>query len=213
MAFPPVAFRERGVRGFVHRPADPPVAGAVLAHGAGSDSRAPVLVRMCEALAEAGVLALRIDLPFRQKRPKGPPHPSMAAADQQGLREAVAAMRGMEVPRIVLGGHSYGGRQASMLAAADPSVADHLLLLAYPLHPPEKPEQLRTAHFPHLRTPSLFVHGGRDPFATEEELRTAIQAIPARVQVMEVPSAGHDLLRMPAAPVAAYFGRAMNMHW
>src|SRR5208283_483441 len=112
-----------------------------------------------------GVCVLRYDLPFRQKRPHGPPSPSTSAADREGLRDAVAAMRAIVPGRVFLGGQSYGGRQASMLAAECPQLAAALLLLSYPLHPPGKPEQPRTAHFPALRTPSLFVHGPRDPFA------------------------------------------------
>jgi predicted alpha/beta-hydrolase family hydrolase len=80
-----------------------------------------------------------------------------------------------------------------MLLAEDPTVADALLLLSYPLHPPRKPEQLRTAHLPKLRTPALFVHGGRDPFGTLEELRAAIELIPAHKHLSEVTRAGHDL--------------------
>lgn len=80
-----------------------------------------------------------------------------------------------------------------MLLAEDPTVADALLLLSYPLHPPRKPEQLRTAHLPDLRTPALFVHGSRDPFGTLEELRAAIGLIPARTHLSEVSRAGHDL--------------------
>jgi len=80
-----------------------------------------------------------------------------------------------------------------MIAAERPGMADGLLLLSYPLHPPGKPEQLRTAYFPQWQTPALFVHGTRDPFGSIEELRAAITAIPARVDIMEVQSAGHDL--------------------
>ena len=54
-----------------------------------------------------------------------------------------------------------------------PDLADGLLLLSYPLHPPNKPEQMRTAFFRELRTPALFVHGTQDPFGTIEELRVA----------------------------------------
>ena len=73
-------------------------------------------------------------------------------------------LRGRVGGPVVLGGHSYGGRQATMLAAEEPGVAEALLLLSYPLHPPNKPAQLRTAHFPQLRTPALFVSGTKDPF-------------------------------------------------
>ena len=87
---------------------------------------------MSAALCAEGFLALRIDLPFRQKRPSGPPFPAGRAADLEGLREAIRAMRSMAPGRVVLGGHSYGGRVSTMLAAEDTSVADALLLDVVP---------------------------------------------------------------------------------
>ena len=157
------------VRGYWHDAAIEPggaVKGVVvLAHGAGSNAEAPVLVAVADAFAEAGFAVLRCDLPFRQARPHGPPFPATAAQDREGLENAVLSVRGQGV--VILGGHSYGGRQASMLAAEKPGLVDALLLLSYPLHPPRKPEQLRTAHFPSLRTPVLFVHGARDPFGSQ----------------------------------------------
>ncbi len=78
-------------------------------------------------------------------------------------------------------------------------MVDRLLLLSYPLHAPGKPEQLRTAHFPKLNTPVLFVHGSRDPFGTLEEMRSAVKLIPAPVELLEVEGAGHDLGRNHAA--------------
>ena len=89
-----------------------------------------------------------------------------------------------------------------MLAAEAPGIADRLLLLSYPLHPPGKPQQLRTAHFPQLQTPAFFVHGSKDPFATSEELTSAIALIPAPVQVLEIEGARHDLGRNQAAVAA-----------
>jgi uncharacterized protein len=100
------------------------------------------------------------------------------------------------VPGLVyLGGHSYGGRQASMLAADEPDMAAALLLLSYPLHPPEKPAQLRTQHFPRLRVPSLFVSGTKDDFGTIAEIEAAIAAIPAATRLIAIAGAGHDLKR------------------
>jgi predicted alpha/beta-hydrolase family hydrolase len=95
-------------------------------------------------------------------------------------------------PRVFLGGHSYGGRMASMLLADAPTVADALLLLSYPLHPPKKPEQKRTAHFPSLRTPTVFVHGNKDEFATKQELLEAMDLIPATTELVEI-NGGHSL--------------------
>jgi predicted alpha/beta-hydrolase family hydrolase len=181
------------VRGFVHRPATPTGGGLVLAHGAGSNSRAPLLVALAEVFAGAGVTVLRCDLPYRQARPYGPPRPGDAARDREGLKNAVAALRGTVSGRMFLGGHSYGGRQATMLCADDPGLVAGLLLLSYPLHPPRKPEQLRVQHLPKLLTPALFVHGTRDPFGLPEEMESAVSLIPAKTQLLKIDGAGHDL--------------------
>jgi hypothetical protein len=95
--------------------------------------------------------------------------------------------------QIFLGGHSYGGRQSTILCAAEPEIVSGLLLLSYPLHPPRKPEQLRTQHFPTLRTPSLFIHGTCDPFGSIEEVRSALQLIPAKTELIAIDGGGHDL--------------------
>jgi len=188
-------FEEGSVRGFLDRPAGALRDGLVLTHGAGGDSRMALLVAVAGAFEAASLCVLRCDLPFRQKRPHGPPSPSTAAGDRAGLRDAVAAMRAIVPGRVFLGGQSYGGRQASMLAAEAPELAAGLVLLSYPLHPPGKPERPRTEHFPALRIPALFVHGPRDPFATTEELRAALALIPAPVEMVEIAEAGHDLAR------------------
>jgi uncharacterized protein len=184
-----------GVRGFLHRPQNPTGAGLVVAHGASSNCRTPLVVAVASAFCAAGFLVLRIDLPFRQRRASGPPSPSGAGADRAGLAAAAAAMRGLGAASVTLGGVSYGGRQASMLAAEQPQLARALLLLSYPLHPPGRPERLRTEHFPQLRTPALFVQGTRDPFGSIEELRRAVALIPASTRMVVVDGAGHDLKR------------------
>ncbi len=187
---------ERGdpaVRGFWHQPEGGATHGLVLAHGAGSNCRAPLLVTVAETFAAAGLAVLRIDLPFRQARPQGPPFPAFAARDQQGLARAVRVMRQRVAGRVFLGGHSYGGRQGSLLAAAEPDLADALLLLSYPLHPPRRPADLRTAHFHDLRTPALFVHGTRDPFGSIAEMQRALALVAAPVRLLPIEGAGHDL--------------------
>ena len=93
---------------------------------------------------------------------------------------------------LIIGGRSMGGRAGSMLAA-EGFVADGLLLLAYPLHPEGKPEQLRVQHFPELRVPCFFVQGTRDPFGTVEEMRAALKLVAGRTELMTVEDAGHDL--------------------
>jgi predicted alpha/beta-hydrolase family hydrolase len=167
----------------------------LLTHGAGSNRNAPLLVALAAAFSENGTDVVRYDLPFRRERPHGPPRPGDAARDREGLRGELLRIRETKPERLWLGGHSYGGRQASILAAEEPGLIDALLLLSYPLHPPRKPDQLRTAHFPKLQTPAMFVHGSRDPFGSLDELKSAMTIIPAPVRLLEIDGAGHDLGR------------------
>jgi uncharacterized protein len=185
---------EPAVRGFLHEPQQANGEGLVLTHGAGANCQSKLLIALAGAFADAGYLVLRCDLPFRQSRPHGPPFPAMAARDREGLRRAVDVLRSRTPGRVFLGGHSYGGRQGSMLAAEQPQLVAGLLLLSYPLHPPRKPAQLRTAHFPQLKTPSLFVHGGRDPFGSHDEMKAGLALIPGEKMLLEIEGAGHELL-------------------
>jgi hypothetical protein len=166
--------------------------GLVLTHGAGGNMDTPLLVAVAEAFAARGVWALRCNLPYRQARPNGPPSPSGAVRDREGLRAALSVLRERAPGRLFLGGHSYGGRMASILAAAEPTLVSGLLLQSYPLHPPGKSKDLRTAHLPAIRVPVLFVHGTTDPFASPEELTAARALIARRTAALEV-SGGHDL--------------------
>jgi predicted alpha/beta-hydrolase family hydrolase len=181
------------VRGWLHTPDAPNGDALILTHGAGSDSTAPLLVALSEAFSGQGYVVLRCDLPFRQERRTGPPFPGNAERDRAGLGNAVAALRMNVTGRIFLGGHSYGGRQATIVCAAEPDLVSGLLLLSYPLHPPRKREQLRIQHLPDLRTPSMFVHGTRDPFGNVEEMTEALRLIPAKNELVMVEGAGHDL--------------------
>lgn len=185
---------EPAVRGFLHVPSGSNGDGLVLTHGAGANCESRLMVAVAEAFAATGLTVLRCDLPFRQQRPHGPPFPGSAVADRNGLRRAARVLQESAPGRIYLGGHSYGGRQSSMLAAEEKGLVAGLLLLSYPLHPPRKPEALRVAHFPQLETPALFVHGSRDPFGSVEELRSAFRLIPGRSLLLEIAGSGHELL-------------------
>ena len=180
------------VRGFLHRPEGRASGGLVLTHGAGGNANSPLLVALGNTFAECGWAVLRCDLPFRQKRPHGPPRGNVAE-DQEGLRRAVEVLKKSVSGRVFLGGQSYGGRQATMLLSDDPRVADGLLILSYPLHPPGKPEQLRVSHLAKIQKPALFVSGSKDPFGSPDELGTAIANIPARVSLLSIDNVGHDL--------------------
>jgi uncharacterized protein len=181
------------VRGFLHRPQHPTGAGLVLTHGAGGNCQMLLLRALAEEFARQGWFVLRCDLPFRQARPHGPPSPASAARDREGLHRALQVLGKIANGPLYLGGHSYGGRQASMLAAEEPQIARALLLTSYPLHPPGKPAQLRVQHFPQLKSPALFTIGTHDPFGTIEELEAARKLIAVSTSVVVVEGAGHDL--------------------
>jgi predicted alpha/beta-hydrolase family hydrolase len=183
-----------------------------LTHGAGGNKDGALLRAIADRLEANGIAAHRFNLPFRASG-KGPPRPADAARDREGIREVARMLRDKHKVPVYLGGHSYGGRQTSMLAAEDPDVAAGLLLMSYPLHPPGKPDQLRTAHLPSLRVPALFVSGTRDTFGTTDELTRHIAAIPAQTWLESIEGAGHGLAstaRIPAVAdriVAAFLGR------
>ncbi len=188
-----------GTRAFLDPPSGTVRDGVALTHGAGSDCDSALLRSLSESLVQNGFLVLRYDLSFRRDRRAGPPRPGDAERDREGIRTAIEAVRRLVPGRVVAGGHSYGGRQTTMLAAESPQIADILLLLSYPLHPPRKPEDLRTGHFERLRIRSLFIHGSRDPFGSPDEMKSALKAIPAS-DLMVIDGAGHDLTRPAGIP-------------
>ena len=128
-----INLRAPGVSGFLHVPASPSGDVLILTHGAAENCQSTLLVALATTSCESGLTVLRCDLPFRQSHPHGPPPFRSADRDQQGLRHAVWAMKRTS-GRVFLGGHSYGGHQATMLAVAEPGLVDGLLLLSYPLH-------------------------------------------------------------------------------
>ncbi|MHA7666160.1 alpha/beta hydrolase family protein [Mycolicibacterium sp. HS_4_1] len=196
------------IAGVAHEPDGTPTGVVLLTHGAGSNRDAPLLVRMCDEWARHGWLAIRYDLPYRRRRPKGPPSNS-AASDQQGIVDAIALARTLTDGPVIAGGHSYGGRMTSMVAAAGDSTVElaALTLSSYPLHPPGKPERARTEHLPQITVPTVFTHGTADPFGTIAELTAAAALVPAPTEIVEITGARHDLgsktLDVPALAVAA----------
>ena len=169
----------------------------------------PLLRQVCDEWARRGWLAVRYNLPYRRRRPTGPPSGS-AATDRAGIVEAIALCRGLAGGPLIAGGHSYGGRQTSMVVAgreASPIEIDVLTLFSYPVHPPGKPERPRTEHLPDIAVPTVFTHGTSDPFGTPAEVRAAAAMITAPTEVVEVAGARHDLrsktLDVPALAVDA----------
>jgi uncharacterized protein len=193
------------IAGIAHEPKGKARGTVLLTHGAGGNRDSPMLIKLCDEWASRGWLAVRYDLPYRRRRPKGPPSGS-AKADQAGIVEAVELARSAAAGPVVAGGHSYGGRMTSM-AVADGLAVDALTLFSYPLHPPGKPERARTEHLPRIAVPTVFTHGTSDPFGTVDELRAAMTLVGGPTELVEVTGARHDLgskaLDVPALAVDA----------
>lgn len=185
------------------------VEGVVLWPGAGSASDHPGLIAIGDALGGASpqVPVARVDFPYRREGRRAPDRaPKLMAS----VREEVALVCeswGTSSEHLVVGGRSMGGRIASMVAAGadgEPALpVAGLVLMSYPLHPPGKPERLRTGHLSGIRVPVLFISGDRDSFGTPDELAEAQALIPGPVTSVTIPGAGHDLKGVDGDVVAA----------
>jgi predicted alpha/beta-hydrolase family hydrolase len=199
------------IAGIAHQPEGVPAGVVLLTHGAGGSRESPLLIRICEQWARRGWLAVRYNLPYRRRRPKGPPSGS-AAGDQAGIVEAIELAHTVTEGPVIAGGHSYGGRMTSVAVAtmcsrheseAEPRHPDPvgaltlpvaaLTLFSYPLHPPGKPERARTEHLPRITVPAVFTHGTADPFGSIDELTAAVALIPAPTEIVVITGARHDL--------------------
>jgi uncharacterized protein len=165
-------------------------AGLLLTPGAGSSADHPTLVALETALAPLPVA--RIDFPYRREGRKAPDRAPKLVACVNTEADAFAARLDADPGELVLGGRSMGGRMCSM-AVAEGRRALGLVLLSYPLHPPGKPDKLRTDHFGALDLPCLFVSGTGDPFGTPEEFDEALGAIPGPVTVHWIDGARHEV--------------------
>ena len=166
------------------------VGALLLAPGAGSDSRQPSLVAIEAAVAPLPVE--RMDFPYRLAGRKAPDRPPVLLAAVREAAAALVARAAIDDHRLALGGRSMGGRMCSM-AVADGLPAAALVLISYPLHPPGRPDTLRTEHLPSLSVPCLFVSGTRDPFGAPDELTAATAAIPGPVTHEWIDGGRHDL--------------------
>jgi uncharacterized protein len=198
------------IAGIAHQPNGTPEGVVVLTHGAGGNRESKLLQRVCDEWARRGWLAVRYNLPYRRRRPTGPPSGS-GAGDRAGIVEAITLCRGLADGPLIVGGHSYGGRQTSMVVASDQAAVDVLTLFSYPVHPPGKPERARTEHLPDITVPTVFTHGTSDPFGTLAEVCDAAAMIPAPTEVVEITGARHDLGSKTLDVAALAVGAALRL--
>jgi predicted alpha/beta-hydrolase family hydrolase len=158
--------------------------------GAGSSRSRPLLVAIDEALAPLPVE--RADFIYRREGRRAPDRAPKLMACVRDEAAALVERTGIDPGALLLGGISMGGRICSMVVA-EGLPARGLVLLAYPLHPPGRPEKLRIEHLPQLDVPCLFVSGTRDTFGSPDELEQHTKAIPGPVTHVWLEGARHDL--------------------
>jgi predicted alpha/beta-hydrolase family hydrolase len=189
-----VSLRQGGhVSAIKYSPSPLPAGKAVrllLAHGAGANQRHAFMVQVARGLAERGIETTTFNFPYTEG---GRIAPDPAAELEQCFEDVLDFVRqraGGE--SFFLGGKSMGGRMASHLAAAGVPGIRGLVLLGYPLHPPGKPEQLRSAHLPKIEVPMLIVQGARDAFGGADEVRGVLAGIGVRTTIVPVEGGDHS---------------------
>ena len=165
----------------------------VLAHGAGAGQRHPFMVSIAKALADRGIDVVTFNFPYMEQKRRAP---DRAPVLEECFRAVVAAAgehRSLRTRRLFIGGKSMGGRMATHLAAQGMDGLHGVIALGYPLHPPGKPQQMRSAHLPAIAVPVLIVQGERDAFGTPAELEPVIKSMRAGVTLHVVAGGDHSL--------------------
>jgi predicted alpha/beta-hydrolase family hydrolase len=171
-------------------PAEGARATLVLGHGAGAPQTHPWMVKMATALAGRGVDVVTFNFLYAEAKRRAPDRNDVL---ESTWRAAIDAVRARGASRMLIGGKSMGGRIATQVAAQGGLPLGGLVLLGYPLHPPGKPAQLRSAHLPRVTVPMLFVQGSRDSFGTPEELRPIVDGLGHGSRLFVVEGGDHSL--------------------
>jgi len=177
-----------------------------LGHGAGSPMTSPLLEGFCDALAAHGIGTHRFNFPYMAAGRRAPDRaPVLIEAFRQA--HARAAEHAGRLP-LFAGGRSMGGRIASM-AVADGMPAAGLLFLAYPLHPPGRPDRIRDEHLYGIPVPMLFIQGSRDAFAQPQLLHSVLSRLADRAELVEIEGADHGFRRAGGARDAGAIGASL----
>ena len=189
----------------------PDVSGAdislILGHGAGAGQTSPFMVKFATALAARGIETITFNFAYTEAGRRVPDRNDRLEA---AWRRMIAAYRDGEIGaralRLAIGGKSMGGRIASQVAAGmDKGTGDGLaglVFLGYPLHPPGRPDKLRSAHLPQIRAPMLFVQGSRDTFGTPQELAPILATLYAPAELCVIEDGDHSFKVRKSAPLS-----------
>jgi predicted alpha/beta-hydrolase family hydrolase len=166
----------------------------VLAHGAGAGQQHPFMVQVARGFAARGVNVVTFDFPYMHQKRRVPDKAPILESCFRAVIQTVREWNPEISRRLFIGGKSMGGRIATHLAAAGLEGLIGTLALGYPLHPPGKPDQLRSKHLPAISTPVLIVQGERDAFGTPDELRPVLETMKAPVRLHVVSGGDHSLV-------------------
>ena len=172
---------------------DPVGALLVLAHGAGAGQRHPFMVSTAAALARRGIDVVTFNFPYMEQKRRVPDRAPVLESCFRAVVAAALDRDSLRGRRLFIGGKSMGGRMATHLAAQGVERLAGVIALGYPLHPPGKPQQLRSGHLPEITAPVLIVQGERDAFGTPAELAPVIETMSAPVTLHVVPGGDHSL--------------------
>lgn len=179
----------------------------LLGHGAGADQTSAFMVSFATGLAARGIDTVTFNFLYTEQGRRAPDTNGKLEACYLAAIGAARGLRKLKANRLLIGGKSLGGRIASQVAAAGVGDLAGLVFLGYPLHPPGKPEQLRTAHLPQIQAPLLFAQGARDPFGSPDELRPIVKKLKPRATIYEVAGGDHSFTvpkKWPASQEAVY---------
>lgn len=157
----------------------------LLGHGAGADQTSNFMVGFSEGLAARGICVVTFNFLYTEQGRRAPDRNDKLESCYHAAIAAVKAESKLKQNRLMIGGKSMGGRIASQVAAGGVENLAGLVFLGYPLHPPGKPDQLRSEHLYKIGKPMLFVQGARDPFGTSDELRPIIKKLKASLYSVE----------------------------
>ena len=164
----------------------------LLGHGAGANQLSGFMRLFAAGLAERGVDVVTFNFLYMEQGRKIPDPAPRLESCYRAVIDAMVKNKKLKANRLVIGGKSMGGRIASQVAASHPENIDGLVFLGYPLHPPGRPDKLRSEHLPKIKAPMLFVQGSRDAFGTKPEMQTIIKELKLSAELYSIEGGDHS---------------------
>jgi len=183
----------------------------ILGHGAGANQLSGFMRLFAAGLAERGLDVVTFNFLYTEQGRKIPDPAPRLESCYRAVIDAVVKHKKLKGNRLVIGGKSMGGRIASQVAASQPADIDGLVFLGYPLHPPGRPDKLRSEHLPKIKAPMLFVQGSRDAFGTKQEIEALIKKLKLPAELYSIEGGDHSFKAPKSVgPQDEIYTEAMN---